>query len=132
MDEDKGGNGKEFDDGDQDEDIDLYEDLETGGSDANANSVFGRFSKFASPQKRISEDDVIDGNGDQEEDDVGLYDDLNSFDKQLKADEVNHTMIQPTPTKQNVNAHSLENFSWKPKWSFLSRNCFTWTSKTVS
>lgn len=93
MDEENDGERKEPGENDKEaeDDVDLYGDLETVGSDANNanNNVINRFNKMFSPKNRITEDDVgTDDNGEELEDDVGLYDDLNTFEKQLKAEEV--------------------------------------------
>lgn len=88
---DESGEGsEEARDNEGDDDVDIYGDLESmpSGSDANSN-VIDRFNKLlCSPRNRIREEDVIDSNNEAEEDDVGLYDDLNTFEKQLKAEEV--------------------------------------------
>lgn len=79
---------------DADEDVDIYEDLETNekGSDANCN-VIERFNRLFSPKKRMFEDDFEVENAEEEED-VGLYDDLNSFENHLAAEEA-------SPLEQN-------------------------------
>lgn len=61
------------------EDFDIYGDLETA---ANGSEVIERFNRRFSPKKRLYDDHF------SEEEDFGLYDDLNAVDKQLVAEEV--------------------------------------------
>ncbi len=88
---------------DVDDDVDIYEDLETNekGSDANCN-VIERFNRLFSPKKRMFEDDFEVENADEEED-VGLYDDLNSFENHLAAEEA-------SPHEQNRILKMLFNY----------------------
>ncbi len=74
----------------EDDDVDIYQDLPEEGetmvkeSDANFN-VIERFNKLLEPKKR-NDDDFYEENVSEE--DVDLYDDLNTFEKQLAAEEV--------------------------------------------
>jgi seryl-tRNA synthetase len=74
----------------EDDDVDIYQDLPEEGktmikeSDANFN-VIERFNKLLEPKKR-KDDDFYEEN--LSEEDVDLYDDLNTFEKQLAAEEV--------------------------------------------
>ena len=65
------------------DDVDIYEDLETAGEKSD---VIERFNRRFSPKKCLYEDQYSDEAASEE--DVGLYDDLNAFEKQLGAEEV--------------------------------------------
>lgn len=57
------------------DDVNIYEDLDTLESDANANKVVQRFNKrLSSPRKRYLDDEISLQSASEE--DVDLYDDL--------------------------------------------------------
>ncbi|KAI9554305.1 hypothetical protein GHT06_019577 [Daphnia sinensis] len=76
-------------DGDEeDDDVDIYQDLQeeitTKESDANSN-VIERFNKLCSPRKRTRVDFSAE---DPSDEDIDLYGDLNTFENQLVAEEL--------------------------------------------
>jgi hypothetical protein len=77
-------------DGTKDDDVDIYQDLpdenETMVKESDANfNVIERFNRLLDPKRRKADD--FDGENASEED-VDLYDDLNTFENQLVAEEV--------------------------------------------
>jgi len=78
-----------------DDDVDIYQDLpdedETMVKESDANfNVIERFNKLLEPKNR-RKGDFYEENASEE--DVDLYDDLNTFEKQLAAEEVTITNI---------------------------------------
>lgn len=74
--------------GEEDDDVDIYQDLQEEitikDSDANSN-VIERFNKLFSPRKRMRADFSAENALDE---DIDIYDDLNTFENQLVAEEV--------------------------------------------
>lgn len=71
----------------KDDDVDIYGDLESTSKGLEANSnVIERFNRLFSPKKRFTDEDYQDFSGSGEED-VDLYDDLNTFENHIAAEE---------------------------------------------
>lgn len=84
------GGHQDEEEGEAEDDIDIYEDLDAAAKDSDANSnIIKKFNRLFSPQKKkcvIEEGLPLENETDEE--DVGLYDDLNTFESQLAAEEV--------------------------------------------
>ena len=77
-------------DGTKDDDVDIYQDLpdenETMVKESDANfNVIERFNRLLDPNRRKADDFHAEN---ASEEDVDLYDDLNTFENQLVAEEV--------------------------------------------